>query len=37
MLKESYIGRGMRLEFQRGQEQPILTSPILEIEERHAA
>uniref|UniRef100_Q023T0 Uncharacterized protein n=1 Tax=Solibacter usitatus (strain Ellin6076) TaxID=234267 RepID=Q023T0_SOLUE len=37
MLKESYIGRGMRLEFQREQERPILTSPILEIEERRAA
>ena len=37
MLKESYIGRGMRLEFQHEQERPILTSPILEIEERRAA
>jgi hypothetical protein len=34
MLKEGYIGRGMRLEFQLGKQRPILTSPILEIEER---
>ena len=36
MLKENYIGRGMRLEFQRDAERPILTSPILEIAERAA-
>ena len=34
MLKENYIGRGMRLEFQLGTQRPILTSPILDIEER---
>ena len=33
MLKENYIGRGMRMEFQLGAERPILTSPVLEIEE----
>jgi hypothetical protein len=33
MLKESFIGRGMRLEFQPEAQSPITTSPILEIEE----
>ena len=36
MLKDSYIGRGMRLEFQQEAQRPITTSPILEIEERAA-
>jgi hypothetical protein len=36
MLKENYIGRGMRLEFQLEAQRPIVTSPILEIAE-HAA
>jgi hypothetical protein len=36
MLKEHYIGRGMRLEFQLDDSRPVLTSRILEIEE-HAA
>jgi len=36
MLKESFIGRGMRLEFQRDADNPVTTSPILEIEERDA-
>src|SRR4051812_33619206 len=36
MLKENFIGRGMRLEFQLDAQRPIVTSPILEIEE-HAA
>jgi hypothetical protein len=33
MLKESFIGRGMRLEFRGEAARPILTSPILDIEE----
>ncbi|MCU1233681.1 MAG: hypothetical protein JWP63_1648 [Candidatus Solibacter sp.] len=38
MLKENYIGRGMRLEFQvDDEESPVLTSRIIEIEERRAA
>ncbi len=37
MLKEAYLGRGMRLEFQRDRDRPVLTSPILEIEERHGS
>jgi hypothetical protein len=37
MLKENFIGRGMRMEFQRETERPIVTSPVLEIEERRAA
>ena len=36
MLKESFIGRGMRLEFRCEAARPIVTSPILEIEERVA-
>ncbi len=36
MLKESFIGRGMRLEFQCGNQPTVTTSPILEIEERAA-
>jgi len=38
MLKENFIGRGMRLEFQvDAEERPVLTSRIVEIEERRAA
>src|SRR4029077_9038140 len=37
MLKENFIGRGMRMEFQRDAERPIVTSPVIEIEERRAA
>jgi hypothetical protein len=37
MLKENFIGRGMRLEFQIEEQKPIVTSRILEIEERRAA
>jgi hypothetical protein len=36
MLKEHYIGRGMRLEFQLDDSRPVLTSRIIEIEERAA-
>jgi hypothetical protein len=36
MLKEHYIGRGMRLEFQLEDDRPVLTSRILEIEQRAA-
>ena len=36
MLKQSYIGRGMRLEFQREAERPVTTSAILDIVERAA-
>jgi len=37
MLKESFIGRGMRMEFQRDAERPVVTSPVLEIEELQPA
>ena len=33
MIKEAYIGRGMRLEFRRSESQPITTSRVLEIRE----
>ena len=36
MLKTHYIGRGMRLEFQLEDDRPVLTSRILEIEQRAA-
>jgi hypothetical protein len=36
MLKQNYIGRGMRMEFRREDEPPITTSPVVEIVERAA-
>jgi hypothetical protein len=36
MLKQAYIGRGMRLEFRREDDEPITTSPVVEIVERAA-
>ena len=37
MLKERYIGRGMRLEFQHPDYEPITTSVILDVREKKAA
>jgi len=37
MLKERYIGRGMRLEFQHPDYEPITTSIIVDVREKKAA
>lgn len=37
MLKERYIGRGMRLEFGHPDHEPITTSVILDVREKRAA
>jgi len=37
MLKERFIGRGMRLEFQHPDYQPITTSVIVDVREKQAA
>jgi hypothetical protein len=37
MLKERYIGRGMRLEFAHPNYEPITTSIIVDVREKRAA